>query len=613
MITLKRNTLFVGYGAMLVESFVAIMALIAGFVVVQPATAGDLVVSRAALEDASGALTITDVAKREFKPVGPTLFRGYTYSAYWLRLCVRAPAKGNQVILFIRQPFLNEIRLYEADAGKPSGWRTRVTGNYYPYSERDRARHSLGFVVNMATPQATYYLRLKTQSESQLSVEALEPAEAERKDDQFDLLEVFFVTSMVLLLIWAIHSYLLFRLPVVGLFAVHQAAYTLFGIAITGYLAPWIPAGFPRLADWSTAILYCMVSFTTLLFCRELFKPYQPPPVLMRGLNLFLLAFPLQLTAMALGHTPIAVIVNAVLIRISWWYFVVMTFTLRKEQSPSRRSLQFFFMTITLVFTLFWLSSFSSQAGAISTIGRQILIANGLIIGSLFAMILNSRLRMLLQEAQQSALELLLTQKTLKIERTLKENAEVQARTDYLTGLFNRRHFIELAEHEPARALRYQRSLSLLIIDIDHFKAINDTWGHSAGDTVLQGVSNLIRNTLRDVDIVGRIGGEEFAAILSETDMEQAMVVAQRLCATVANTIIFSQESVPLQVTISLGLTELKGRNIDFDSLLKEADMALYSAKQSGRNRVMSSDECAKLKNEDVNIRQYTEMEVSSE
>lgn len=221
--------------------------------------------------------------------------------------------------------------------------------------------------------------------------------------------------------------------------------------------------------------------------------------------------------------------------------------------------------------------------------GRQTLIANGLIIGGLFAMILNARSRRLLLEAQQSAMDLLLTQKTLELERTLKEKAEIQAHTDYLTGLFNRRHFIELAEHEPARALRYQRPLSLLMIDIDHFKAINDTWGHRTGDDVLQKVSQLIRNAIRDVDIVGRIGGEEFAAMLVETDVEQAMLVAQRLCTTVASIMIISQEGVPLRVTISIGLTGLKGRDINFDSLLNEADMALYSAKQSGRNRVVSS------------------------
>ena len=385
----------------------AILVLIAGFVIAQPVAAGDLILSRAVLEDVAGTLTITDVAKREFRPIGPTLSRGLTDSVHWLRLRVRAPAKGSEVVLFIRQPFLNEVRLYEADAGDPPDWKTRVTGNHYAYKERDRARSSLGFVVNLSAPEATYYLRLKTRSTSQLSVEALEPGEAERKDDQFDLMAVFFVTAMLLLLLWALHSYLLDRLPVVGLFALHQAMYTLYGTAITGYLAPFIPVGFPQVVDWITVITYCGSNFATVLFCRELFKPYQPQPLLVRGLNLLLLVFPLQLAAIALGYIPFAMILNVLLVRFTWWYFVVMTFTLRRESTPSRRLLQLFFVAIALVFTLFWISNRSAPTGLKSNqYGRQILIINGLIIGGIFAMILNARSRRLQQEAQQSALEL---------------------------------------------------------------------------------------------------------------------------------------------------------------------------------------------------------------
>lgn len=575
----------------LMKQLFIILILIAGLAAATSATAADLAVSRGVLEDRAATLTIADVVGRDFTPIGATLARGFTDSAFWFRLRVRPPSAGSRVVLFIRQPFLNEVRLYEAGPGDPRGWKTKVTGTDYPYSGRDRAKTSLGFVVDVPPGGATFYLRLKTRNTSQMNLEVLEPNEATRLDHYFDLLETLFVTSMLLLLLWAIQSYLLDRLPVVGLFAIHQAMYTLFGVAITGYLAPYIPDGFLRLADWVTALPYCAVSFTTLLFCRALFKPYDPPPLLMRGLDLLLLFFPLQLAAMALGHIPLAGMVNAVLIKFSWAYFVVMTFTLRKEHSPKRRVLQLVFAVITLVFALFWITSLNNGAGMNVNIGRQVLVANGMLIGCLFAMVLNARLRRLLQEAQQSAMELLLTQKTLEMERTLKEEAELQARTDYLTGLFNRRHFIELADHELARAVRYQRPLSLLMIDLDRFKAVNDTWGHSAGDTVLQEISRLIRCAVRDVDIIGRMGGEEFAALLVETEADQAALVAQRLCAAVADAVIVSPQGIPLQVTISLGLTTLKGRdNINFERLLHEADMALYRAKQEGRNRVVGSD-----------------------
>ena len=381
----------------------ALIILITGLMATPWAAASDLVISRAVLEDPSGTLTIAQVAGRAFTPAGPILAKGYTKSAYWLRLRVRPPAHGDEVVLFIRQGMLNEVRLFEADPGTTAGWKTRVTGNHYPYDRRERAKNTLGFKVRVGAPEVTFFLRLHSTSPMQASVEALEPGEAERIDHQLDLLEVFFLTAMLSLLCWAIHSYTLDRLPVVGIFAIHQTMYTLFGVSVTGYLAPLIPVALPQLADLSSAIPYCAVSFTTLLFCRELFKPYDPPPILMRVLTLLLFAFPVQLAAIALGYTPFAGVVNAVLIKLSWWFFVVITFTLRRELSPSRRLLQFFFVTITLVFNAFWLVG-SGPAGARNLLfGREVLVANGLLIGALFAMLMNARSRRLLLEAQHSA------------------------------------------------------------------------------------------------------------------------------------------------------------------------------------------------------------------
>lgn len=388
-----------------IRCFLATLLLFAGLLFAPVVAADDLTISRAALEDATGTLTIADVTGREFTPIGPTLSTGFTYSVHWVRLRVKAPAQGSEVVLFIRQPWLNEVRLYEADDGAPQGWKTSVTGTNYPYKERDRATSSLGFVVHITGPEATYYLRLHSYPSSPLSVAALEPDEAQQLEHRIDLLGVLLVTPMLLLLLWAIQCYYLDRLPILGLFAVLQATYTLYGISISGYLAPFIPAAVPQLMAWIAAVSYCGVNFTTVLFCRALFKPYEPPRLLLRGLNLLLLAFPLQLAAMALGYTAMAMITNAVLFRIIWPYFILMAFTLRREQLPSRRTLQIFFAAMTLVLILFWIYN-SGQTSATSTIGRQILVANGLILGGFFAAILNARSRRLLLEVQRSAMEL---------------------------------------------------------------------------------------------------------------------------------------------------------------------------------------------------------------
>ena len=572
------------------KNIVVMLLLVFGIVSSSLTKAEELTISRAVLEDIGGKLSISDVTSRDFQPIGPSLTKGISDAVYWLRLKVKAPSNGKKVVLFIRQPFLNEVRLYEASGEDPATWANRVTGSHYPYSDRERGTNSLGFVVNIEGAEATFYLRLKTHIWSELTVEALTPEIADQRDTQFDIMAVLFVTAMLLMLIWAVQSYFLDRLPVVGFFALHQAAYTWFGVAITGYLARWTPASSPLLVDLNTIIPYCAVSITPLLVCRELFKAYDPPPILMRGLNLLLLTLPFQVVAIVFGHLPLAATISAVVIRISWWYFVLITFFLRKEQSPSRRSLQVVFIIFTGLLMAFWIAGISLPSDTRSYLyGRHMLIANGIVIGILFCLVLNARIRKVFQDAQQVTMQLELTRKTLEIERTLKKEAEAQARTDYLTGLFNRRYFVEMAELEVERSIRYQHALSLMMIDIDYFKTVNDTWGHNIGDLVLQNVAMQIKNALRSSDLCARTGGEEFAAVILGTDEVSALDVAQRLCTTVALTPIVPLDGISVSVTLSIGLTTLRSNSTGLDSLMKEADQLMYRAKELGRNRVVVS------------------------
>jgi diguanylate cyclase (GGDEF)-like protein len=166
------------------------------------------------------------------------------------------------------------------------------------------------------------------------------------------------------------------------------------------------------------------------------------------------------------------------------------------------------------------------------------------------------------------------------------EELERRAYTDYLTGLANRRHFLELAENELARTVRYGKEMSMLMLDLDHFKQVNDTFGHQVGDLVLKRLAELCRTTLRDVDIVGRIGGEEFAVLLPETGNQQAMDAAERLRATIAAAHVTLGSGLPVRFSASFGVTTLQEKDINIDILLNQADQALYRAKNEGRNCV---------------------------
>ncbi|MBI9078556.1 MAG: PAS domain S-box protein [Pseudodesulfovibrio sp.] len=158
------------------------------------------------------------------------------------------------------------------------------------------------------------------------------------------------------------------------------------------------------------------------------------------------------------------------------------------------------------------------------------------------------------------------------------------ATTDSLTGLNNRRQFMELSEREFARSLRYGRPMSMFMMDIDHFKLVNDTHGHDIGDEVLRFLSEISIIALRNADILGRIGGEEFGVLLSETDEQAAMEVAERLRNSIERATI-PTKSGELNITVSIGVATLDPETKALGTLLKRADVALYEAKQTGRNR----------------------------
>ena len=157
---------------------------------------------------------------------------------------------------------------------------------------------------------------------------------------------------------------------------------------------------------------------------------------------------------------------------------------------------------------------------------------------------------------------------------------------DGLTQIFNKRYFMENIERELSRSQRYGRSLSLIIFDIDHFKNINDTYGHLAGDHVLKRLAAAVQENIRREDFLARYGGEEFAIILPEIDHANALVMAEKVRGLIeAQKFVF--ENTPIPTTISLGVASTGDEAIDSMELIREADQCLYRAKKAGRNKVV--------------------------
>jgi two-component system, cell cycle response regulator len=183
----------------------------------------------------------------------------------------------------------------------------------------------------------------------------------------------------------------------------------------------------------------------------------------------------------------------------------------------------------------------------------------------------------------------------LRIKRVLREAAfkkerarllkelEQLAITDALTDLYNSRQFFKQIKLEMERNERYDRSLSLMILDIDHFKNYNDTWGHMEGDKVLMAIGRIIRSCLRSMDSAYRYGGEEFAILLPETGLKDACVVGHRIKDLIGSEVFETEPGIKQSVTVSVGVSEcLPGE--DFKSFIRRTDQFLYKSKKNGRN-----------------------------
>jgi len=168
------------------------------------------------------------------------------------------------------------------------------------------------------------------------------------------------------------------------------------------------------------------------------------------------------------------------------------------------------------------------------------------------------------------------------------------ATIDDLTGIHNRRHFMELFMHEIKRAHRYNNLLSLMMLDVDYFKSVNDTYGHVVGDIVLKHLAKMIQANLRELDIVARFGGEEFIVLLPNTDLKSAHEVAERICLIVSETPIDISEAM-LTISVSIGVVTLCKSCNSMEAMIKVADDALYKAKKDGRNRTVTMCELAEF------------------
>ncbi len=517
------------------------------------------------LRDPDESTSITDLNQppiaESFRPYvseTPPSF-GYTNDVYWLRFSVDNQTSQGHWILEISNPPLGVIDCFVL-RGEETLYVSR-TGSSEPFNSRDLPHRNFAFEIPLPSyEEATVYLRVA--SESTLAVPAVlweEAAFAEKSTKEYLILGLYFG------IIIAMGLYNAFRYYFVRDKAhLHYAAYigfvALFHLIWNGlaYQLLW-----PEQPGWNSHSLnvFLFLTFAALLLFVSSFlevKHHFP------RIDLLLRIFSGVCATMAgisvfLGFT----LANQLAIGT---IFILIVFLLPLVVSISLKG------SITAKYLLvawFPLSFWASISGLRSL---------ALVPDSLFT----------LHGPQiASGLEVIIISMGLAHQFGILHKS---ARTDTLTDIYNRQHLFALGEKEFQHAKYLGDTLSVLILDIDHFKEINDHYGHLIGDQVLIKVVQRCRSILREPDIMGRYGGEEFVVILPGAEHTYGMEIAKRIREHIAASPLHIKNVVPLKVTVSIGVSSLEEKHQSFEELFREADEALYSAKSAGRNIVHSAN-----------------------
>ncbi len=510
------------------------------------------------LEDNTGELSIEDVSQRfdsSFEPATPaTANVGFTDSVYWVRFKL-ANANETPRKVFVRQtyPLIDSLDLYEQT---PDGaWRQTSTGDRQPFASRPVAHRDFLFPL-IVPPQAEgiYYLRYQSQGPIDISLTLSSAEQVIGAISEEQVAFGIYFGCVLMLLVWSGLVFIAVRDKAFFAYFAYVAAFGLYMLVNNGLAFQFLWPASPRWANTSLLVLLHLAGFTALQFSRVILRSSDYTPKLDRIAQGLQLVFVISLLISPLFSYAAIVVPLTGLIMVAVLYMLFLgTVSMISGSRPARFYLLAWgsFLAGSIVFLL-------KNFGVVP---HTFLSQNGWQLGALVEMILLS----------------------MSLSSRMNE-LKHQSRTDSLTLLGNRRLFDDKLPTEFALARHLHRPLSLLMLDIDHFKAYNDRHGHAQGDEAIKVVANALRRHTRKPFTACRYGGEEFTVILPGADASAAENLAERLRTTVQEGL-----SGDLAITISVGYASLsQGRFDSEDQLFEGADFALYSAKQQGRNRVVA-------------------------
>jgi two-component system, sensor histidine kinase LadS len=555
------------------------------------------------LEDKTGSLTLDDVTGKAAQSFvasrKETPNFGFTGSAYWFRLELSNRHSSAQAWLLESQyPLLNrlDVHLVYPDNRIVSS----TGGSSFPFAQRAIKHRNVMFQVPLAKGESVrVYIRVKTDTSMQMPLKLWSPRGLLVKDHEEQYVLGIFYGILIAMLCYNAMIFLSIRDKSYFYYLVYLSGWILLQMTLNGLAVEYLWPNSPWWATLASPFFVGLSLFGVIQFTRAFLQLKQNMPKLDSLFTMFMWFWILLMALPFVIEYPIVIkVATAGALATSIVIFIAGGFSLKRNIRQAR-----YFM---LAWSLLICSAIVYSLKTFGVLPSVFLTDYGMQIGSSFEVVLLSfalahRMRILKEENERiqleatETLELRVQQRTLELGQALQsfseasEKLQAMSRIDGLTGVKNRTYFNERIGVEWRRALRGSSELGLLMLDIDNFKEINDTFGHLGGDVCLKQVAAAIRYAVRRCsDEVFRYGGEEFAVLLPETDIHGTSHFGELIRSAVeASEITLNDERIFL--TISVGAACVTPRSdIDSEFLIGAADNALYQAKRNGRNQVRS-------------------------
>lgn len=521
-------------------------------------------------EDTTASLELLDILqlpKQAFKDLNkPVSSHGFSNSTFWYSFTVSNSEKRPLQRIFVFEPaWLDDVEIYIITSeGKTVRYQG---GNKFNFDVRALNHYLTNFKHTFETGKSQVYIKVQTRDPFITSISLMDELTFLSEDSFYSFWIGLFYGGMIALLIYNLFLYFGIRRDLYLYYVFYLFSFLLVNAAYNGYTFMSLFSYSPELQNWSQAILSYIFASAALLFANSFLNLKKYHPTLHKTTRFLLLSMMvLAIFTALLGGYQYNIMFGIISVMCGSIYIACIALY---SWLKGNRSARFFllgaisgligvFITAITLMSLIPYTYFTFKA---SDFGMYIDII-------LLSFALADRMKM------------------TQIKR---RKAELDAQTDALTGLLNRRAFYTISAIESQKLLCYHHDFSVIMLDIDNFKKINDTYGHHIGDTVLTLVASCIKEHFRDCDYLFRLGGDEFILFLPDCKKEEAYTLAKQLLVSITQ-IDLNQQDNHLSMSCSIGISEFKEHDEGIDAIVRRADEALYEVKHSGKNSIKLKD-----------------------